>query len=67
MSTQTDPPCSAADKAAIIDAAMRTKRYLRNLSRWLTNRRWDRMSPIDQDLIRAEVRLVLEQMTEGCS
>jgi hypothetical protein len=25
------------------------------------------MSPIDQDLIRAEVRLVLEQMTEGCS
>jgi hypothetical protein len=66
MSTQTDPPCSAEDEAAIIDAAMRKRRHLRGLSRWLASPRWEHMSQVDQDLIRAEVRLVLEQITEGC-
>jgi hypothetical protein len=67
MSTQTDPPCSAADKAAIIRQAKMHINYIKWLSAMIGSAHWQQMLPTDQDLIRAEVRLVLEQMTEGCS
>jgi hypothetical protein len=67
MSTQTDPPCSATDRAAIVAAARYRAGFIRWLSTLLASPRWERMAPQAQDTIRAEVRLVLEQMTEGCS
>ncbi len=66
MSTQPDPPCSATDRAAIIAAARDRARFIRWLSVLLASPRWDHIAPQGQDTIRAEVRSVLEQMTEGC-
>ena len=67
MNTDNDTPCSAADRAAIIAAARYRAGFIRWLSTLLSDPRWDRMAPQGQDAVRAGVRLVLEQMVEGCS
>lgn len=67
MNTDNDTPCSAADRAAIVAAARYRAGFIKWLSTLLSSPRWEQMIQIDQDLIRAEVRLVLEQMVEGCS
>lgn len=67
MNTDNDSPCSAADRAAIIAAARYRAGFIRWLSTLLASPRWDRMAPQGQETVRAEVRLVLEQMTEGGS
>ena len=66
MNTDNDTPCSAADRAAIVKAAHDRRGFIRWLAEYM-GPRWDVMTPAGQDLIRAEARLVLEQMVEGCS
>lgn len=67
MNTDNDTPCSAEDRAAIAHAAVARMRFIRWISRYLASPQWHAMSSDGQDMIRAEARLVLEQMVEGCS
>lgn len=67
MNTDNDTPCSAEDRAAIALAARKRRDFIAWISRSLASPQWHNMSSDGQDMIRAEARMVLEQMVEGCS
>lgn len=59
-------PSSIEWQADLAIAAKHRIGFIRWLAEYM-GPRWDVMTPAGQDLIRAEARMVLEQMVEGCS